>query len=62
MKRIAVTGAGGFIGRPLVLRLVEAGFEVIGVDRVLGTNISKEAQWVQVIFAIPVQRCRRSRV
>jgi nucleoside-diphosphate-sugar epimerase len=32
MRRIAVTGAGGFIGRALVRRLAADGSEVIGVD------------------------------
>jgi len=31
-KRILVTGAAGFIGAHVVRRLLEDGFEVVGVD------------------------------
>src|SRR4051812_47979331 len=33
MKRVLVTGANGFVGRPCVARLLEAGFEVHAVSR-----------------------------
>lgn len=31
--RVLITGAGGFVGRHLIMRLVEAGWEVIGTHR-----------------------------
>ncbi len=34
MKRVLVTGSGGFVGRILVGKLVEAGYEVWGADRI----------------------------
>lgn len=34
MKRVLVTGSGGFVGRTLVSKLVSLGYEVWGVDRV----------------------------
>ncbi len=42
-KRVAVTGAGGFIGGALTHRLLEAGAEVIGIDAVAEATTRIEA-------------------
>src|SRR5687768_13956562 len=41
--RIAVTGAGGFVGRALVQRLREARYEVVALSRASGTDYSDPA-------------------
>lgn len=45
-KKVAVTGANGYIGRHVTARLLELGQEVIAVD-VCGKNIDKRAKYVE---------------
>ncbi len=40
MKRVAVTGSSGFVGKMLVKRLKQDGFEVIELDIAKGTDIT----------------------
>lgn len=44
MKRILVTGSGGFVGRVLVDKMSERGFEVWGADRAPSERFSGERQ------------------
>jgi UDP-glucose 4-epimerase len=47
MKRVVVTGAAGFIGGETVLKLVDAGYDVLAIDRVMppGHLIPVPCQW-----------------
>ena len=47
-KKVLVTGAAGFLGSHLADKLVEIGYEVIGVDSMIGgykDNISKKIEF-----------------
>ena len=48
MKRCLITGAAGFIGRHLTARVIEAGYDVIGIDNMLGgyeDNVPKNIEF-----------------
>ena len=47
MKRVVVTGAAGFIGGETLLKLVDAGYDVLAIDRVMppGHLIPVPCQW-----------------
>ncbi len=50
-KRVAVTGAGGFIGGALIRSLRDAGAEVVGIDAVPGTATRIEAAGAEARIA-----------
>lgn len=45
-RRIIVTGAGGFIGRHTLPKLVERGFEVVAFDYRMPDDAYRHAQWI----------------
>ncbi|MEW5725702.1 MAG: NAD-dependent epimerase/dehydratase family protein, partial [Thermodesulfobacteriota bacterium] len=47
MKKVLVTGAGGFIGRPAAKSLLERGFDVHGVDLTAPPHWNDEVVWHQ---------------
>ena len=57
MKRVLVTGAAGYIGSHTVVELVEAGYDVVGVDNF---SNSSESVWgnVESIVGRKVDFCR----
>lgn len=51
MKKILVTGAGGYIGRHVVKRLLDMGYEVIATDIVLDGVDERATKLVEDIFS-----------
>lgn len=56
--RIAVIGASGFIGRPLVRRLVNLGAQVTAVSRHPAPEESPDAQWIAADASMAAQMAR----
>ncbi len=46
-ERVLVTGASGFVGRPVVEALVRRGVEVVGVSRCRPVGETGAADWVE---------------
>lgn len=46
-RRVLVTGASGFIGRPLVKSLAEAGWTVVGTSRTKPEDDPGAAEWIE---------------
>lgn len=61
MKRIGVTGAAGFIGSHLCERLIEDGYEVVGVDDLSRGALSNLSVLDHPRFTIEVLDCTRRR-
>ena len=62
MNRIGVTGAGGFIGSHLCDRLLEEGFEVVGIDDLsYGSTLNLQTCLQHPGFRFDVVDCRNRR-
>lgn len=62
MKRILVTGAGGFIGSMVCRQLTASGHEAFGLDRSLPSGLPAEASWIRMDLADPQAQARLARL
>ena len=53
--RVVITGASGFIGRPLSLKLADLGYEVLAISRVVPTWSEKsKIFWLEADLSSPL--------
>ena len=48
MEKIIVTGVAGFIGSNVAQRMLEEGYDVVGIDDLSGGNIEKVPDKVDI--------------